>query len=547
MKKTDTLLNEEQFTFIPNRESLGLIIQEGTEKYSGEWGRKQVKHLLSRATFGYNFETLKEFENLDLDSAVEKILNFDDIITPPINHVNPDDPFAAIGETWIESPYAPNLFGPRINSFFSWWFGNIYNSGSNVGEKMLLFWHNHFVTESLVVRDERFSYKYYMTLRRNALGNFKKFTEEIIIDPAMLRYLNGNENIKNRPNENFARELFELFTVGKGPQIGPGNYTNFTEDDVIEASKVLTGWRALRDANDSRFFAQLHDTGSKKFSSAFGNEIITNSGEEEYKILVNMIFKQDETAKHICRKIYRWFVYYEIDETTEAKVIEPLATTLKESNYEIKPVLRELFKSAHFYNEHNISCLVKNPIEHIVNLYRSTYLDLNVGPVNSYFAWTNLGFNIGEIQEMILSSPPSVAGWPALYQAPGYHRLWFTSVSAPTRAMISDVLSLQSLRIRQAEFRINPLEIADKTSNPIDPNQLIKDLAEYYFQIEITEKQLSYLKDNLLPGGLEDYNWAIVWGAYKTNPDNEQNTATVEALLRSLHRAIFSLAEYQLG
>ena len=531
---------------IPKRTN-GALINAGLEKYTGKWDRNTAAHLLRRATFGPNMKDISDFTTMSLDNAVEKILLFDEPLILPLNYKDDTDPYVKIGDTWVDQPYGPNTFNPRIESFVARWSGNIINSGNNVGEKMTLFWHNHFVTQMYTVRDENYTFDYYKTLRENALGNFKTFTERMTINAAMLRYLNGNENIVGKPNENFAREVMELFTIGKGPLIGPGNYTNYTEDDVVAAAKVLTGWRALRDSVDTKFYSKQHDKTDKQFSSAFGNRVIKNKEGEEYKELISMIFDQDETALFICRKIYRWFVYYEIDEQTENNVIKPMAALLRKNNYEVKPVLKALFSSAHFYDKWNVGCLIKSPLDFVISVYRNLEMKFPDDYVGQYASWVYWGFSYTAIQEMILGEPPSVSGWPALYQAPSYHRLWVTSVSAPYRALLADfVAGVYVIEGRGYKMSFDAFELAKQTSNPEDAHILIKELAELLLPVELTEIQLEYLRTNLIPEGYEDFHWAAIWVAYDIDPSNVQNTDVANTLLRSLIRACMNIAEYHL-
>lgn len=530
----------------PNRTN-GALIEAGLEKYTGKWDRNTAAHLLRRATFGPNMKDITDFTIMTLDSAVEKILLFDEPLVLPLNYRDKTDPYVKIGDTWVDQPYGPNTFNSRIDSFVARWFGNIVNSGNNVGEKMTLFWHNHFVTQMLTVRDENYTFDYYKTLRENALGNFKTLTEEMTTNAAMLRYLNGNENIVGRPNENFAREIMELFTIGKGPLIGPGNYTNYTEDDVVAAAKVLTGWRALRDSVDTKFYSKQHDKTDKQFSSAFGNRVIKNKEAEEYKELVSMILDQNETALFICRKIYRWFVYYEIDEMTESNVIKPMAALLRKNNYEVKPVLKALFSSAHFYDKWNVGCVIKSPLDFVVSIYRNLEMKFPKDYVGQYSAWISFGFQYVAVQEMILGEPPSVSGWPAMYQAPGYHRYWVTSVSAPYRAVIADyVAGVPVIEGKGFKISFDAFELARQTSNPQDAPTLIKELAEFLLPVELTAIQLEYLRRNLIPDGFENYHWAAIWAAYDSDPSNEQNTNVANTLLRALIRACMNIAEYHL-
>ena len=212
-------------------------------------------------------------------------------------------------------------------------------------------------------------------LRASALGNFKALVKEVTLAPAMLRYLNGNTNTKANPNENYGRELQELFTIGKGPEIAAGNYTNYTEDDVKAAARVLTGWRDLRDTRTAEFRATPHDTANKIFSSAYGGATITGrtgaDGAKELDDLLDLIFAQAETARYICRKLYRHFVYYVIDDATEKNVIAPMADLLRKGGWEIKPVVALLLKSAHFYDAANIGCYIKTPLDVVVGTFRT--------------------------------------------------------------------------------------------------------------------------------------------------------------------------------
>lgn len=531
---------------VPKRHN-GVSIKAGLEKYSGTWDKKTASHLLRRATFGPKMKDIIEFTKLNLDTAVDKLLEFNEPLELPLNYADKDDPYVKLGESWFGMPDGQNTFGPRINSFLARWFANILNSGNSVGEKMTLFWHNHFVTQMLTVRDEDNSFVYYRTLRENALANFKILAEKMTIDSAMLRYLNGNENIVGRPNENYARELMELFTIGKGTLIGPGNYTNYTEEDVVAAAKVLTGWRALRDTNESKFYPQLHDKSTKQFSSAYSNHTISNNNENEYKDLIEMIFAQQETARFICRKLYRWFVYYEIDQQTEDNVITPMADLLRANNYEVKPVLKALFTSAHFYDYWNVGCVIKSPLDYVVGLYRHLEMKFPTDYKGQYNSWLDLGANFVAVQEMLLGEPPSVAGWPAMYQEPSYHRLWMTSVSAPYRAVLADyVAGTPEIKGRNYTISFDVFELAKQTTNPVDPNVLIKDLAEFLLPVEITDYQLEYLKSNLLPNGLQDSQWSAVWAGYVAQPENTTNTTIVNNLLRNLLRACLNIAEYHL-
>ena len=191
---------------------------------------------------------------------------------PPINTSYPEDPFVNLMDTWINAPYSSSPgdeLGHRDRSLSSWILKVVVDEGISVREKMTLFWHNHFPISS--IEDPKFTYRYSNTLRTFALGNFRELTKAITVDPAMLIYLNGKQNTQERPNENYARELLELFTIGKGPLIAPGDYSNYTEQDVKELARILTGFKNYGFAEEStdgtfgsRFEMHHHDTGTKQ-------------------------------------------------------------------------------------------------------------------------------------------------------------------------------------------------------------------------------------------------------------------------------------------
>jgi uncharacterized protein (DUF1800 family) len=240
-------------------------------------------------------------------------------------------------------------------SFRAWWIGQMLNTETNITEKMTLFWHNHApIIMRGSVMNAIFCYDYVALLRSYALGNFKTLIRELTINPAMLEFLDGIWNSKWSPNENYARELQELFTVGKD------TVTSFNQQDIRAATRVLTGWRVNYGQKPTqtlftRFFEpNEHDTDDKVFSSFYNNKRVkgrtgANAGIDELNEMLDMIFIKKAVALYLIRRLYRYFVYYKIDATIENTVIVPLANTFIENNYEIKPVLQELFSSQHFY------------------------------------------------------------------------------------------------------------------------------------------------------------------------------------------------------
>jgi uncharacterized protein (DUF1800 family) len=410
------------------------------------------------------------------------------------------------------------------------------------------------------VVDSRYLYRQLDLFRRNALGNFKQLTKLVSLDPAMLRYLNGNTNIVGHANENFARELQELFTIGKGPELAQGNYTNYTEQDVQAAAKVLTGYtdigyRVTTDATiSSTFTASRHDSTNKQFSSAYGNRVILGrtgaDGAKELDDLLDMIFSQADSdgvsrvAKNMCRKFYRWFVYYDIDAATEQNVIVPLARTMMANNFEVQPMLDMLFRSANFYDDSNIGCVIKNPVEYVAGTVRQ--LGVTVPPMTDtgyYRPFNDLRNRAANLQ-MNLLDPPNVAGWEAYYQVPDFYELWISTTTLPTRGQFTDLLFTGV-----SGLVLDRLAFAKTMGAPGDPYALIADLADALFPIPLTQSQKDYLMYNAMGlKQMDEYEWTAVWNAYwAQGGQTTANKNNALKLLDPLLKFMFRMAEFQLS
>src|SRR5688572_10041187 len=342
-------------------------IRGSLQPYGGEWNQHTARHLLKRAMIAPNADQIAQAVADGMEVTIQKLFATSPAPDPPINYNEPDDHNVPIGETWINAAIAPDLNYPQ-RSIRGWQMSLQLSEGVSLREKMVLFWHNHFVTG--VTNIPKLTYQYVKLLRDNAFGNFRTLVEEITVNPLMLEYLNGNENNKNAPNENYARELLELFTIGKGEQAGPGDYTNYTEEDIKEIARALTGWvidfskyALAGDLPPAIFRPNRHDTESKTLSHRFGNAVIDNLGDQEYKKVIDIILARDEVSRFMARNIYRWFVYYNIDAEIESSVIEPLAEIFRNENYEIVPVVAALLSSEHFYHENAIGAMIKSPVD----------------------------------------------------------------------------------------------------------------------------------------------------------------------------------------
>ncbi|MEO1385734.1 MAG: DUF1800 family protein, partial [Bacteroidota bacterium] len=303
------------------------------------------------------------------------------------------------------------------------------------------------------------------------------------------------------PNENYARELFELFTIGKGPLLAEGNYTHFTEEDVREAAEVLTGWDITTDRRDtgvpqSEFRPDKHETRDKKFSSAYGGQVISNAGENEYQNLIDMIFQQRETARHICRKLYRWFVYYVIDARIEQDIIEPMADILINNDFVVEAPLKALLESTHFFAEQSRGCLIKHPLDMLVSTLRQTETPLppNNDYETQYKVWDRIFEEAKDLQMEILN-PPDVAGWPAYYQKPQYHQLWVNSVTLPLRMGFISNLVNRGFDENDFEVKVDTLELVQTVSDPLDAPTLIAEWTDRFFPYPITQPQQDSLRE----------------------------------------------------
>ena len=214
-------------------------------------------------------------------------------------------------------------------------------------EKMTLFWHNHFATSESKVRDYRKLLLQNKTFRKHATGNFRELLIATAKDPAMLYFLDAGQNIKGAPNENFAREIMELFTLGVG---------NYEEKDIREAARAFTGWNN----NDLTFIVNMdkHDTGQKTVLNKTGNF----NGED----IIDILLDQEAASKFVVRKIYKEFINEDVSE----KAISEFAQILRRSNYEFKPLLKALFMSKDFYSKKNIGSHIKSPVELVISSYK---------------------------------------------------------------------------------------------------------------------------------------------------------------------------------
>jgi uncharacterized protein (DUF1800 family) len=531
-------------------------VTSGINPYSGPWTDNEITHLLKRTMFGAKRNDIIYFRGRSISQAVDELLNTTaPQPSPPVKEyqtsttpgVNADGNITQ-GTTWVNDINSDGTVqSQRRASYKKWMTGNLVNQDRSIREKMILFWIDHFGNEATDVGNANWIYAQHALIRQYALGNFKAMVDAITKDVAMLRYLNGYLNIASAPDENYGRELMELFTIGKGPD------SKYTENDVKEAAKVLTGWQINGTTYTSFFNANRHSTTNKTFSSFFNNTVITGrtgstAGQLELNDLWNMIFATQESAKFIVRKLYRFFVYYTIDATIEANVITPLADIFRANNYEIKPVLSALFKSEHFFDKLNQGCFIKTPADHVIGSLREMNAqfpalsdwDTNYGMWNFFYAtMVNTGQN--------LHDPPNVSGLPAFYQEPLYHEIWINSDSLPKRNQFTDFMINTGFTRNGQRVRFELVPYVTTFYNPGNPNDLLDEAIKMVYRNDVTAETKKLIKTQILLSNQQwDYYWTNAWMAYESSPTTA-NFNVVNTRLRQLFQYLFNLAEYQLA
>ena len=375
------------------------------------------KHLLLRAGFGANLSQIKNLDQVSLTEIWKKLATNDPLIPIQLKEAGPDFDYQQLSKMDAEMKKEIQKKNRRSNLEINLKFLNqMVHSEDQLREKMAFFWHGHFATR---VVNSRFNLQLLNTIREKSLGNFGDLLKAVSQSPAMLQFLNNQQNKKGHPNENFAREVMELFTLGRG---------NYTEKDVQEGARAFTGWSFLPDGS---FFERprQHDFGPKTFLGKTGNF----DGNDA----LNIILEQKGTAKFIVTKIYKFFV----NEKINAGIIEHLSDQFYDSKYDIKKLMTEIFTSKWFYNEENIGTKIKSPIELMAGIMRTLPMELEK-PENLIVYQKLLG--------QMLLYPPNVAGWPS-------GNSWIDSSTLMLRLQIPQIWS-----------GLRPLELEAKTDDDVE-------------------------------------------------------------------------------
>ncbi|MEM6348223.1 MAG: DUF1800 family protein [Bacteroidota bacterium] len=514
---------------------------------TGVLGNRLAAHLLRRTSYHFTKERVESLAQMTASQAVADL---------------------------VQAPPAPSINGPasisKANNI-TWWMNQALNDPT-INHRMAFFLHTLFVADFMAMQG--FNLQHLRLLNYYALGNLRAFAKKMSVDNRMVRYLDATFSTVGNPNENYAREFLELFSIGKGPQLGPGDYTHYTETDVQQAARIFTGFRI--DGSMSNIDADTglpranaiisdHDTGDKTFTAKFQNRVIagaTTAGDmyREVNEFVDMVFDQDETARYICRKLYRYFVNAKITVEIEADIIFPLGQNLYNNNYDLAPVLQQLLMSEHFYDEDDsdstdeiIGSIFKSPLEMVLQTLSFFKLPIP-DPINdSNNHYKNFWGN--SVQKIMFAKagffvfePSSVAGYQAYHQQPEYYRNWLTSSTMVARYKLPEMLltgtrvltsgGLGGVILDMVSFVANPNHISD----PEDASVLVTEILEHLLPETADSNRFDYFLNTVFLNGLSPLNWKFEWQAYQASAD----PSDVKIPLDRLITAIMYSPEYQL-
>ena len=352
---------------------------------SAPLGAEQARRLLLRATFSASPAEVGAFAGLTRGQAVERLL--EGVRTAPATQPDPElDQWRPRFQIRAMAPEERKAWLRQTiqqgEALRGWWFNEMLVTPTPFTERMTLFWHNHFVSSLRKVRPTRAMYRQNLLLRRYALGSFRDMLHAVARDPAMILYLDNASNRKGQPNENFAREVMELFTLGEG---------HYGEQDIKEAARAFTGWGIDGETGEFLFRPALHDAGVKT--------ILGQSGNFDGDAVLDILLAQPQTAQWIVGKLWREFVSPDPDPRGGGRI----ADAFRRSNYDIRAAMRALLTSDAFYTQANRAALVKSPIELLVGTLRQFQFE-----VGDAYPLVVMSRQLGQD----LMAPPNVKGWP---------------------------------------------------------------------------------------------------------------------------------------
>ena len=525
------------------------ITNTGLEPFRGEWTRATAAHLLRRTTYGPRKDEIDRAYNLGLEECLSRLTRARDAPAPPLSHIAESEPNVRVGQTWVNTGYANGAGRLRPQSLSGWYFEWLTEGGLTLQHKLTLFWTNFFGMSR--VRDHRANYQYLKLFQEVGMVSYREMLSRITVEPAMLEFLHGDGSDGRRPNEDFAREFLELFTVGRGES---GEDTNYTPDDVHAFARIFTGWHnhPYVFAHDdsipiaSYFEPEDHDESIKQLSHHFNHNLVRNAGEGEYLQAIKIALNHPETAPFFCRRLYRFFVHYEIPEATERDVIQPLAGILRVNNFRLRPVLTALFGSAHFFDMALRGPMIKNPYDFLMSIVRPFrgYEHQNPNLVRRYQIGSRYA-NYGTELDMRFLSPESVGGWRAYSMAPQYYRNWISSALMRQRSLRAFNFLSTGHNVNNYRIILNMRQFTESLEQPEIIDGFLDQIILIFLPRQLHPDQVLGLKEQLLQG-LPDMEWLRQTIEYLTEPNNQSVARTFENRLRRFLNVVFDLPEFQL-
>jgi len=438
--------------------------------------QEEARHLLVRTGFGASYEELVQYSRLGYEQAVIKLLqnvNAELSVPPPAwlsESIHFDRKRMKNASEEERKAFRQEK---RMKEFElkAWWVTEMANTDSPLTEKMVLFWHNHFTSSLKKVRQPTLLYRQNELFRKHALGNFKELTYEVSKDPAMLGYLDNFKSSKKSPNENFARELLELFTLGEG---------SYTENDIKEAARAFTGWSVDRKTGEFKFRKAMHDKGGKEF--------LGQSGALNGDDIIEIIFQQPNAANLLVTKLWLEFV----SETPIQTEVDRLAKNFRANNFEMKPLMHDLLMSSSFRDVSNHARLIKSPLDYVVGTLRMLNITVEDGR-GAVFASSHLGQNVFD--------PPNVKGWTGGND-------WITSSSLLTRQqllerMFRDNAAETTKQQKKLDRKMKMQKMFKKGMQKVDLRPFLERFSEQYSKQQILDILLA---DNPVDSGLLNNN-----------------------------------------
>ena len=558
------------------------------DPYDSDLSYREKCHLLRRSLVGVSKRHLDDLEELNFDQIFEKIFSSETLEEPTNNYYyeRSNEEWNTIygrddvlpGETFVnnastqrnENDEWENGDWVRRQCIQKHMFMNIYNQDTSIHWKIFLFLHNLVPTDGGQGADNKGLWSYYKLIFDSCFTSYKEFVFNITVNPSMLIYLNLASSNKDTPDENYAREVQELFTVGKRP------FSMFTEDDVSEAARLLVGysvrWESVHENREITYNIDRwnHDTGDKQFSSFYGNRKIqgrdTPDGMiEELREFVDMLFYPEQTKLYISRRLYQFFVNPVVTEEIEQNIIVPLSEVFENSNYSLTDTLKVLLKSKHFFDESNFYSIIKSPFDYVFGIFKE--LDILNGVIRNYEQEqeNNGSFSIPDRlsnpdtlkfyilnsfdwtlnnQAMSLGQPPSVSGWPPFYQKPVYDLFWINSVTLKNKIDTVETACKWGLWMEDSyHMTCDKMDYLFTYDNHEDVDDLLEEMSERLLSGDISEQDKERIISSSF-NGANKMHWTELVRDFKNGNDDAK--WEIQGIFENIMFQVFSLGEYNL-